>query len=446
MKVKKIVVFILIIILLVPITVFGNSSPVYLEKYPSFNIAPREDCPVKVESETLTFKMDENASYEAIVTAKYTLTNTSKENISVPMVFPYVSDGYDRLGAEIIFNGKEIPYEIYSAGHVDSRDYLKEPDDFRKQVDINRIIENLNKPVYEAKNFNPTSDATIYKIILDTPTERQCNVGFHINLNKTKVLTMNFSGFDIDENGNCNVFEYVQNNDVGKAAYILVLGEDTLTNIHCNYSDKIEKSIINTEKFIRENIIEREDSWYNKTHRNKNDFYFHFIREIDRCFQNNQYAFSSDMIIEDMMSKNNISTLLYEIVFEANSTNILTVTYPMKATIDREKTNDYINTFAYILNPAKNFSEVGKIDIQINLNEKYPYVIESSIPLNKIKKGVYAVSLDGLPDEDLVFSSYMKEKITFIDRTTPKILSLGYVSVLVAFVFVVLYLVMKKIK
>jgi hypothetical protein len=39
---------ILVISLIMPTAVFANAAPVYLEWYPSFNIAPMDDCPIKL--------------------------------------------------------------------------------------------------------------------------------------------------------------------------------------------------------------------------------------------------------------------------------------------------------------------------------------------------------------------------------------------------------------
>lgn len=437
MKIKIMIVTTLTVVisLLISVTAtaYANSTPVYMKEYPSFSIAPMKDSPIKVDKEKLTFKIDEKSSRQAMVTAEYILSNISKENITVPMIFPFISDGYSGFGAEIKFNGEAVDYEIYGVGYIDAKDYLKEPDEFNRQVDIETIIENFNKPPYQTQYFDDTGNATLYKITFDTPSDRQCRIHFKINPDHTRVFTLGFSGFEINTNGACTVFDYVNQGDIGKTNYILVLGEDTLTDIGGNYSDKIEKSTVNIKDFIIHHIVNSEDALHDTENRNMDNYYSMFIREVDRSFENFQLVINHNAVIENMLRYNNISALLYEIEFKANSTNSLTVTYPMTATIDRNKTQNYINTFAYILNPAKNFLEFGEIDIQIELNSKDPYIIDSSIPLNKVEADIYVASFDNLPEKDLVFSTYNKEKITFLDSTTAKLLPRGYMGYIVIF-------------
>ena len=160
-----------------------------------------------------------------------------------------------------------------------------------------------------------------------------------------------------------------------------------------------------------------------------------------------QPVFSESMTMDNLFNRNNISVLLYEVAFEANSQNELRLTYPMRATIDRRETRDYINTFAYIINPARNFMSFGGMDIRIELNDNSPYIIESSLPLEEVGRGLYALSLDSLPDEDLVFSTYSQKEITFLDNTAAKLSLYGYGGFLLRFLaaFLLLFIILKVV-
>ncbi len=134
---------------------------------------------------------------------------------------------------------------------------------------------------------------------------------------------------------------------------------------------------------------------------------------IDKLVDNlNELSNEAEAINDD-----NIFLYLFEVDFEGNSTNELEISYPMKATMDRSESRDYINTFAYLLHPAENFQGFGELDIRIELNESAPYILDASIPLSKVEdeQGVYEASLSGLPEDDLVFSTYPREEITWWD-------------------------------
>ncbi|MFZ7103151.1 MAG: hypothetical protein ACOWWO_10935 [Peptococcaceae bacterium] len=434
----KLMMIILFLSLVIPVTAFANSAPVYLEKYPGFNIAPKEDSPLKVEHEQLTFKIAGQSSDTALVSANYAITNTSSEQIVVPMVFPFISATYRNPAPEISFNGNPVRYQIYSGGHVTTRNYLSDPAGFSEQVSIDKIIEKLNRPQYKAQYFNDTAQAVLYKITFNAPTERQAAVNFKISPASTRIMALGFSGYEIRQDGNCAVFTHINEKDLGKAGYILVLGEDTLTGLQGSYKDTIEKTTTEIKGFITENLINNNEDWPGLTRRNTPDFYSRLLEEIDSCFEKNQYVFNADMLLGNIQQNNNISVLLYELAFEAESTGTLLITYPVQATIDRRKSNDYVNTFAYILNPAQKFARFKALDIQIELNSQKPFLIDSSIPFTEIAKGTYTASFNHLPDQDLIFSTYSQKEITFWDSTTARILPKGYGRVLAGFVLAAL--------
>ncbi len=437
-----------LMIFIMPITVYANSAPIYMSKYPSFEISPMQDCPVIVEKESLRFKIDERSSSEAVVTATYTLYNPLEEKLLVPMIFPFVSEGHYGFGAEIEFNGKSVEHEIYNGGAVGVKDYLKEPGRFKDEVDINRIIDYINEPLYEAKLFDDTAKATLYTVTTHGPIDRQCNVSFNIDGSKTRAVTFGFNGFQSNEQGDYTVSRFVNQNDIGKESSILVLGEDTLSELSLSHGDTIEKSTVVIKDYLENYYTDNESQWIDPRIRNTKVYYAMVVKGIDHYYSTSQYVFSYDMVVENMWHQNNIYALLYEVELEGKSTSNLSVTYTMMATIDREKSEDFVNTFAYIINPAKNFADFRGMEVQIELNSKAPYIINSSIPLNEINKGLYGISLESLPQTDLVFSTYSKEKISFVERavesTLPKdygrfLLGIGALIFLLVIILIALY-------
>jgi hypothetical protein len=433
-KIKALACFLLLSLLL-PTTALANSTPVYMEQYPSFNIAPLNGTPIVVDKEKLIFQIDERSSSQAVVTAKYTLTNTSLEHQTVPMLFPFISLGYRNVKSTILFNDQAVDYKVFAAGRVDVRDYLQAPVEFKQQTDIDKIIATLNEPLYKAVHFDDTANATLYKVTFRPPTERQCRIQFTLDPAQTRLLAYGFNGFELNQNGEGAVFTYISDKKIAETGYILVLGPDTLTDIECNYSDTLEKSQVITKDFIMSKIGE---TGYDIGNWDKDNLYSLLLKEIDRFFTHGQLVFTYDILMEYIFNYNNISTLLYEIDFAPNSTNTLQITFPMRATIDRRETVDYINTFAYLLNPARNFADFGAIDISIELNSQQPYIIDSSLPLTEAAPGIYTAVLNSLPTEDLIFSTYPKREITFIDQLRAKILPRGYGGVLLGIVALLL--------
>lgn len=416
----------LIILMLIPIFVFANSAPIYMEEYPSFNISPMKSNSIKVENEQLYFKIDESMSDHAMVTARYTLINTSEEKQRIPMLFPLVSDGHKRVEADIQLNGKAVEYQLFGVGHVNVRDYLENPDAFKQQVHINTIINQLNAPLYESKYFNDTANTSLYKITFNRPSERRTQVSFTIEDKNTRVLAIGFSGFEMHDDGRCVVSGYVHDKSIGNAGYLLVLGEGQLQDIQTSDNDTMEETNVNIKEYIQDFLKDNEYEWYDTDLREINNLYAMVLKTIDRYYETNLLAFTYDMLMDDTLSRFNVSALIYEVEFEANSRNTLEVKYPMGATIDRRNSKDFVNTFSYILNPAQNFMDFGKLEIQVILNDRDPYIIDSSIPLTEEKQGVYSAVLEGLPDEDLFFSTYSKEEITLAERTMERLLPKGY--------------------
>jgi hypothetical protein len=426
-KRKIAVILVVTMSLAIPAKAQANSAPVYMERYPTFRITPMEDCPIRVDREKLTFKVDECLPSDAMVVAEYVMTNTSENSISVPMIFPFVSEGHVQLLVGIEFDGAPVEYALYGVDYVDISGYFENPESFREKVHINSIIDNLNSPPYEARHFN--DDTVLYTVTFGQPTDRQSRVSFTADFEKTRILTFGglYDGFEINRDGECTVSLYVNDRNVGKQSYILVMGEDTLKDIRIDGNDTLEKSIVNIKDFILNKGVNSEYySGYDMEYRDVENLYAMVVQEIDRFFEQQEPVFDYDLVLGEMF-RNNVTVLLYEVEFAAGSTNSLTITFPVTATTDRRNSKDYINTFVYLLNPAEKFLDFKGIDIYIELNSHAPYIIESSIPLNEMSFGVYSVSLDGLPGEDLVFSTYPNREITPVDDSTlAKFLPLGY--------------------
>ena len=106
--------------------------------------------------------------------------------------------------------------------------------------------------------------------------------------------------------------------DLEETAYLLVLGEDTLTDLWVDYNDKLVKSSVNVKDFLCI-FLSNNYAYWNMEKRNRDNFYAAFIKEIDQSFSEFQPVFSASMTMDNLFNRNNISVVLYEVAFEANS-------------------------------------------------------------------------------------------------------------------------------
>jgi hypothetical protein len=83
---------------------------------------------------------------------------------------------------------------------------------------------------------------------------------------------------------------------------------------------------------------------------------------------------------------------------------------------DRKDTVDPLHTFEYLLNPAASWGDFKDLNVEIIPPSDSPYIIESSLQLNRNQDGSYIGKFDSLPEDDFTFTLYSKEKVTFIDK------------------------------
>jgi hypothetical protein len=89
--------------------------------------------------------------------------------------------------------------------------------------------------------------------------------------------------------------------------------------------------------------------------------------------------------------------------------------------MDKTTTYDPLYTFEYLLNPAEKWADFDNLNIEIKPPKSNPYIVDSSIKLIKNEDGNYIGNFESLPDKDLIFTFYSKEKVTFIDKAKRKI-------------------------
>lgn len=116
------------------------------------------------------------------------------------------------------------------------------------------------------------------------------------------------------------------------------------------------------------------------------------------------------------------AALIYTVEFPAQDSREVAVSYTADSTASRQSAIRWQGELCwkqevgYLLSPAQNWASFGTLDITVNTTEEYPYILESSHPLEADGDYRYTAHFDSLPDGELSFTLYPKEKITLWDR------------------------------
>ncbi len=132
-----------------------------------------------------------------------------------------------------------------------------------------------------------------------------------------------------------------------------------------------------------------------------------------------------DMIFETA-HYDRVITLVYTVDFPPGAVRNLIVSYPAAGSMDRTKTTSPLYRFIYLLSPAKNWSNFASLEIEIIPPAQAPYLIESSLPFTRTPDNRYTAQLDSLPDDELTFTLYENERVTFLDRVQKTLSSFHY--------------------
>lgn len=176
-----------------------------------------------------------------------------------------------------------------------------------------------------------------------------------------------------------------------------------------------------------------------------------YASALDKYFINNLgFCMADDVIAES--SSVRIITLVYTVEFLPAQDQKVSVSYSTKGTMDKRNTSSPQFLFDYILNPAKNWNSFNNLNIKIITPQEAPYIIDSSIEFNKEEGNIYTAKLEKLPEEDLSFTLYSKEKVTLYDKIEGRInRSFGYfapivIGVILIFIIIISITIVWKIK
>lgn len=433
--VKKTMSLVLVTIIFLSSIVGANSGPTYWEGYPSMEILSiQENSPIVVEKENLSFdfkdpKLQDFNDYSkfASVTASYEMLNPSDERVTAQMAFPIISRTSDfrTNDVEITNNGESIPFQIFIGPSVsDLVDSSNE--DGPNKIDFDKIVNSITRADYIPVNFQLDDIGRLYKFDVENTSDKGMHfiIDFTYNQEKTKIISNGFNSYhDNQEKNITEVGSYIHRKG---NLELFVIGEDIDFNINSyydserkektdNYSYIEESKDIRAEDYLKNYFDEQlEGRNNNLPYRELLNLYY---REIDNILTSTR-GFSY-MWIDEFIAFYHydfVFVLLYEVDFMPNESNNVSVSYMSKGTMNRKETVDPLYTFEYILNPASNWSDFKDLNIEIIPPNDSPYVVDSSLELEKTQEGTYQGRYETLPDNDLKFTIYSKERVTFMDK------------------------------
>lgn len=426
----------------------ANSSPTYWESSPAFSMTPLADCPVQVDSETLTFdfskglKAFDQHSPAAAVTADYKMVNPTAKPLTVQMAFPLISSLSDLSqmeGVEITADGKDVPFRIAPGGKTTDAGF--EPTYYDSSGALAKAaLPSFGAILQSVKEEKPVlkklaGKGKLYRVVYSGAASVLASfqpAGRDLAVLATLVsgVSQSGSGLEVEgfTQGDAPLETGVENPPFSLLAFgassdpVITVGPEGNgaqasksaavssgnggPGISAGWSVQTGEEDARTymralaerssvyQKYPTEDLFDRLTSI--------------LLKNAEDSLSDGNKIFS-DSAVYDFFNQTRVIVLAYEMTFPANATVDVSVKYPMGGTLDSRNTAQTLYTYGYLLNPAKNWASFKDLTVYIFPSAENPYVTKSSIPLGKDGSGNYSASLKTLPENDLVFSIYPKE-------------------------------------
>lgn len=411
---------------LVPVQ--ANSAPVYWEVSPSSSVMVVEvDSPISVLKEIQTFdfqeKLDDEFSKKAKVTAQYTMKNTEDQEVLSTMVFPYFGRfmGNEHKG-EVLLDGEEVLCTAYY-GEVIRKDGSE-----RERFSLQEVLATIEKEDYLPRNFNLEKKGTLYQVRFKSLDREEFTGRASFSLkNGEKALAKNLNSYGFSDWNHYEIGTFVQNEDTME---IFLLGEEielkttadlfgeTSLTEGVDYDVVVTKTALSFQEYYGK-VLEESDYLGNTKLSTREEHNF-ILKEMDKAFD--RESLLTEDHIAGFLQEERLIFLYYEVPFKSLEEKTVTIIYEAEGSMDRRESKDPTYTFEYLLSPAGYFKDFKNLELQILPSKEYPYVISSSVELERDETGNYVGIFKMLPEEDLRFTLYNEEEITIINRVE------GYIS------------------
>ncbi len=370
-----------------------------------------ENCPVVVESETLTFDIysfphvyyhdeEEFAGYDAKVTALYNFYNSANYDVDMTLVFPfgefpsYVGDHLDDGKKYSVTAGGEkvessVRHTFSQGGFSAKEDMAKLLDDFKEQ--------DYNKEEGFFKHDTPVKYYTCKFSGIDGEKQLYLKSDY----DKTKTAIYYSSQYaDYNEapyaifpfNGNGYPVSNVQD---GTVLYLFVVGEGFENGPQFSFGQSWPLFDDNTS--VAAEITEKDITY--------KDLMLAYYDAAYGVSETDWYNAAVDYLayygyLHYSMNNSLMRWYEYRLTVPAGGRLKNEVTAPLYPDI-KEYYSPTKYFYEYLLSPAKGWASFGSLDIVVNTQY---YLADSSVgKFEKVADG-YTLHLDGLPDGELRFS------------------------------------------
>lgn len=425
MKKRNIAVLSLILTAMVSLQASANSAPIRMYGYPSSALMSIEEgSPIEVEKEELSFDMSETSGYHAKVSASYLMHNTEGGQVTSKMVFPYIGNlsAFSEERPAVRVDGQDIPYTLHIGDTLEG-DTMDEREADAERFDIREALMSLNAAEYMPRNFDPEAEGRTYRFRVDPKGNDTLNLSLSLKFTmdelKTKVFAYGFNGYGrngkevelIGWMGEEAIFEvHVQGEDVEIAVEAF-----TTNGVKTEKSDDFTYTLSVQEERFDAYQARLEDSLPLMQEVQGSGLESLLLRALDMDLESMQ-GVATENESYSAVFEDRYLLLVYEVPFLADDRKTVEVSYMAQATTDRSVTPLATYTFTYLLGPAAYWKDFRDLKVEVRTSEHTPYMIGSSMQMEKTGDRVYKANLAALPEEDLTFTLYHKPEITTQDR------------------------------
>ncbi|WP_312650960.1 hypothetical protein [Proteiniclasticum sp.] len=428
---KKVMVFLLVLLFLAPdvLRVSANSAPFIWVNYPSSSMmAIDSDTGIEVLKEDLHFdfslKDEESFSPGASVSAKYEMKNTKDEAEVTSMVFPFFQKMWNTESddIEVLVDGEKIAYELFYGKEA----LLNDEDPPMYVMDIENILSSVTRDQYTPEKFNYTDVGMLYRVRADRKAEQSgyLQISFNINESSQKVIASGFNSYGSYGEGEYELGAHLEEGETTAEFYILG-GDPSVLNIAIvsSIENGIKKPVDDIQYEVHEESMNL--AAYYKEYVTESEFIpsvkMNTLQEENLYFEALDKALGEQAVImEDMiimyLGDPRYAMIVYDVPFEAGEEKSVEVRYMTYGTMDRRETEEPTYTYDYFLQPAARWKDFQNLTVKITPSEDYPFIIDSTLPLEREEDGTYSGQFETLPEEDLRFVLYEEEEITAMDR------------------------------
>ena len=387
-------------------------------------------CPLVIKHELLTFHLPEFPksyyetqqdflSYPGNVTAQYTVHNPSDYTVTATLAFPFgavpdYAPTPEHSGSPYSQPQDTDPYQITVNNapiHKTLRHtYSHYNEQFFPDTDLARLVDGYEEDDFFSPDL-PVKKYTFRAEQVDTETYNAATAAcsFRIDPNKTRIYMEQQSGFSL-LGDTLQLSTWI---DEDTAFSVYIIGEPLETFPEWNFYENgaCEKEISGTMKQVETADLTYKSfalSAYDPASQiSDTDWYNAVTQSLNHNAEEDGTIISSNITLD--VSRQLMRWYEYELTLKPKETLTHTVTAPVYPYINAAY-DPTVYAYEYLLSPATTWADFGSLDIVIDT----PYLIPEDnlrgpFPFEKTSSG-YQLSLDKLPDSELIFSLCTEEK------------------------------------